>query len=467
VVAAQGPSGTYASGIACSNLSASSSANIVLTFYAQDSGAVALSYSDPTPIAAGASRNYFTPSSFPGLPASFLGAAVVSSDQPVACSVNTQVVTAGAGTPSTPARIGTSSGVDSSDASVKVYAPQVIKALGGFDSYIAVQNTESSAMTVNVNFVDRFGVAYPTARQSVSVPAQSTHVFYQSSNANLPAGFLGGATITSTGKLAATVNFYNAGTNSANAQFHSYNAFPAGGSKLFIPRFVRNYYGFNSGLSVQNVGGIATTVSITFTFNGVNYLLTSPSIAPGGTYSPYAPNITQLAAIDGLGVGQRFGSAVITAAAGGSVVAIANEDNRGTCNAAACPGIPANQVGFGSSYNAIVNGDQTATLFFPQITRNVSAALFSGGFQIANTTAGAGTCNITYSGAAGANEVGVALPGNGSISRFAPNVAGLPDGFNSSVKVTCTVAAVGIANLSARSVTYYGDSFTTGNGLNQ
>ena len=469
VVAAQGPSGTYGSGIACTNLSTTTAANLVISFYAADSSTVVLSYADPTPVPAGASRNYFTPSTPPGLPSAFLGAAVVSSDQPIACNVNTQVVTAGAGTTTTPARIGTSAGLDSAETGAALYAPQLFKnfSSSNWNSYVAVQNTTSSPLTVYVSYVDRFGTAYPAARESFVIPAQTSHVFYQASNVNLPNNFLGGATITSTGNLAATANFYNGAANYQNAQLHSYNPVMAGASTLFVPRFVRNYYGFNSGLSVQNVGAASTSVTVTFTFAGNSYVVNSGTIVPGGTYSPYAPNISQLAPVDSLGVGVRFGSAVIQAAPGGLVTAIVNEDNRGTCGSASCPGIPANQVGWGSTYNAVPNGDQSPTVFFSQVTRNVSSAQFSSGFQITDASGTGGTCNIQYSGASAANETSVPLAANGSISRFAPNVANLPDGFNSSVKVTCTVAVVGIANLSGRNAAYYGDSMTTANGLNQ
>lgn len=469
-VAAQGPSGTYGSGIACTNLSSTTQATISITFYNSSNGTVALSYTDPNPVPAGGSRNYFTPSSPAGLPSGFLGSAVVSSDQPMACNVNTQVVTSGVGTQTTPARIGSSGGIDSSATSTSLYAPQLFKAFSGtnWNSYIAVQNTESSPITVYVNYADRNGVQYPTARESFSVPAQTTHVFYQASNSNLPSNFLGGAVITSTGKMAGTVNYYNGAATYQSAQFHSYNTFSSGGSTLYVPRFVRNYYGYNGGLSVQNVGGGTTSVTVTFSFNGVSYVANSGPIVPGATYSPYAPNITVLNPLDALPVGQRSGSAIINAAPGGTVVAIVNEDNRGTCGSAACPAIEANQVGWGSTYNAYLQGQQTSTIFFAQVLSKVGAATqYGGGFQLQNTTGTATTCNISYSGASAANETGVPLGANSSLSRYAPNVPNLPAGFNSSVKVVCGQPVVGIANLGARNTTYWGDSMSTSNGLNQ
>lgn len=466
VVAAQGPSGTYGSGITCTNLG-TAPATMSISFYVVDTGAVALTYNDPSTVAVGASRNYFTPSTPPGLPSGFLGSAVVSSDQPMSCNVNTQIVSSGVGTAGNPARAGTSSGVISTDASTSVFAPQVMKKLAGtYDSYMAVQNTESTAQTVYVNYVGSNGVAVPSARESFTLPPQTSHVFYQASNANLPAGFLGGATVTSTGRIAAVVNFYNNGSSAANSQFNSYTAFPAGANTLLAPRFVRNFYGYNGGLTIQNVGSAPTSVAITFSFAGSQYVVNTGTINPGATFAPYAPNIAALAPVDALPVGQRTGSIVMQAAAGGSIVAIVNEDNRGTCNAASCPAIPVEQIGFSGSYNAIPSSAKTNTVFFVQVPRK-AGGFFSGGFQFANTTNTATTCNITFPSATVANQTGVPLPANGALSYFAPNVPNLPDGFNSSVKVTCGQPIVGISNFSARSTTYFGDSFVVANGLNQ
>lgn len=468
IAVAQGPSGTYASGIACTNLSTTEAATILIQFIDADSANVALTYVDPIPVPIGGSRNYFTPVTPPGLAEGFVGSAVVSSNVPLACNVNTQVVSGGVGSAANPARVGTSAGVDGASTNNRLFAPQVLKSFFGYNSYIAVQNAESNkSINVTVDYTDRFGVAYGAASETVAIPALSTHIFYQASNADLPTGFLGGATIDAgSDKMAAVVNFYNSGANAQTAHFHSYNAFPAGGAKLFVPRFVRNFYGFNSGMSVQNVGGSSTSVTVTYTFGGSTYIDTSGPIAPGATYAPYAPSIVALNPVDSLGVGARTGSAVIEAAPGGSVVAIINEDNRGTCNSAVCPAIPAYQNGFGSSYNAFLDGEQSPDVFFAQVPR-AAGSIFSGGFQIGNTTGSSGTCSIAWSGQGAAAESGVAIAANGSLARFAPGVAGLPDGFNSSVVVSCTVNIVGISNFSSQSVSYVGDSFVTGNGLNQ
>ena len=114
----------------------------------------------------------------------------------------------------------------------------------------------------------------------------------------------------------------------------------------------------------------------------------------------------------------------------------------------------------------LFRSQETTTLFFPQVPRNKSS--FSGGFIVANTTDTAGTCDITFSGVPAATLTGVALPAKGSISRFLPNIANLPDGFNAGVVATCTVDVVGIANWSANvGSNKLGDSFVQSNAINQ
>jgi hypothetical protein len=459
---AQAPPGDWISGITCQNLSGTTDANIALSFYAEGNGTAVLTYNDPNPVPSNGSRNYFTPSSPPGIPSDFLGSVVVSSTQPMSCNVNTQ--TTGAGTQGDPYRIGTSSGFDENQIATTMYAPQVMKSLAGiWSSYIAVQNTGDSAVLTNINYKDRFGASVPGAAESFTIPAKSNKVFYQDSNSGLSSDFLGSATITGDGstKLAVIVNFYNSGADYTTSQFHSYNGFGAGANKLLIPRVVRSFYGYNSGLTIQNVGGSPTTVAITFYFAGSPYVYNSPSIASGASLFLYAPNVTELNPVDGLSEGLRIGNAVVQAAQGGTIIAIINEDNRGG------PGVPAERLGQGSTYNAILDGSQTVNAFFVQVPRN-AGGIFSGGFMVANTTGSAGTCDFTYSGVPAASETGVPLPANGNISKYAPNVANLPDGFNSSVTAVCTQAVVGIANLAAEPGSgKYGDSFTQSNGLNQ
>jgi len=455
-VAAQEPPGEWVSGIACQNLSSTNEASITLSFYPEGVADPVLTYEDPTPIPANGSRNYYTPSTPPGLPEDFIGSAIVSANQPLTCNVNTQ--TTGTGTISDPYRLGTSSGIREVDTYTSAYVPQVEKNFaGGWSSYIAIQNAGTNSVEVNINYKDRYGSNIPSATETITIPARTNYISYQTANSNLPDDFLGSATITGDGAtpLAIVTNFYNNASDYSTAQMHSC------ANKIFIPRFVRNFYGYNGGLAIQNVGGEAVTVTINFYYSGSTYTYTSGSIGAGASLFLYAPDIAELLPVDSLNESQRYGSADITASGSGTIIAIVNEDNRGG------DGIPIERHGQGSTYNGVLDGTQTTTVFFSQVPRK-AGDVWSGGFVVSNTTDSSGTCDITYAGVPAADETDVPLDANGSISRFAPNVSGLPDGFNSSVSVTCTQPVIGIANQAVETGTgRYGDSYAQSNGLNQ
>ncbi len=469
--AAVGPTGTYSSGIACVNLGASS-ASIAITFYNADNGTAITTYSVPSSVAPKANVILFTPS-IPGLPSSLQGSAVVSSDQQVACTADAQRSDGTPGTIAQPARSSTSESFDTTQAASTLYAPQVVKTLGNatsgiYDSYIAVQNIESSAVTVTVSYVDRFGVAYPAANETISIPPQASHYFYQNSNANLPAAFSGSAKIVAsdnTKKIAATAVMYNDGTAVGKSQMLAYNASGAGGSKLIVPQWARNYYGYQSGAQVINIGATTTTVTSTFTFPGPNVYTRVDTLGPQKLLSLFAPSVAALLPVDSLAVNNRSGSAVFQASPGGSIVANVNLRNDGACTGAAvCPAIPANQVGVGSALNAFVDGTATAKAIVSRFPKTLGGETINGGFTIVNSTGSAGTCDIEYVGSI--NQNGVVLPANGAISRFAGNVAGVTAATQNPVSIVCTQPVFVSANTRSDLATYNGDSVTSWNVVN-
>jgi hypothetical protein len=456
----------WATGIACQNLSQTDSAYLTLSFYPEANGTAVFTYSDPNPVEPGKSRGYFTPSYFPGLPSGFKGTAVVSAVAEIFCSTNTQK---GSGTSLNHYRVASSAGFRNGDPSPRMFLPQVMKEFYGWSSTVAVQNASSSAVSVTISFRDRFGNSVPGASQTATIPARAGKFFNQSSNSGLPKGFLGAATVVSndgTFSLVATTSFFNSDSSYSTAHFHSYNGVGSGAGKLLIPRVVRNYYGYNSGISIQNVGSSATSVTITFTFvkrstkERRTYVYASGSIGQGAALALYLPNVSELSEVDSLSVWDRSGNAVVEAAPGGQIIAIVNESNPGGS------GIPIERAGQGATYNAILDGRQTRNIMFPQFVRR-AGGVFSSGIQVSNTTGNDGSCHISYDADPDANE-DVYLPPNGSIARYAPNVRNLNDGYNASVTVTCTQPVVGIVNLAADPGTgKLGDSFTQANGLNR
>ncbi|MBC8504180.1 MAG: hypothetical protein ISR58_15565 [Anaerolineales bacterium] len=465
---AQGPEGDWVSSISCQNLDQSNAAEITLTFYSNVDGSIAAIYNDT--ITAGSSRNYDTTDAALNVPVDFSGSVVVSSLKPVVCTVNTQK--SGSGTSEDPYRIASSSGLDELEVASTIYAPQIMKTYFGWSSYLSVQNASDSPVTIQITYKNREGNDIADATESATIPSHSNALFYQTANEGLTDAFIGAAKVSVTspveGEIAAVVHFYNVGDDASTSQFHSYNGLSGGATKLYLPRVVRLFYGYNSGVTIQNISDVATTVTITFNFDENTYVYNSDTISPNTALFLYLPDVAELDEVDSFAIGKRFGNAiVVTDNAEASIVGIVNEDNRGNTSHNDGNPIPEERIGQGSTYSAIPAGSETVQLFFPQVMNNVDG-IFSGGFFFSNISGQAGFCEIHFTGVPEAKIDDFDMAVNESKSYYAPNIANLPDGFNSSVRVHCNVEVIGIQNFAADPGTgKVGDSFTQNNGFNK
>lgn len=444
VASAQGPSGSFVSGISCINLSQTST-NATIDFY--NAAGTKITSVPNASFAPNSPWLLFTPG-IDGLGSGFLGAAVVSSGQEAACSVNTQLAPGGTN------RVGTSEGVSADNTGSSLFATQVVNDLAGFNSYVSVQNAESATTEVKATIFNANGTE--AATETVSIPANSSHVFYQT-QAGLGSGFIGSASFEATdgtSKLAGAVALYNDSTN----QLLSFNTFKEGASKVFLPRLAKNLsgLGYTSGFACQNLGSSPVTMSMEIsmlnqeTNQTVNATISQENVGVGQSWLGYLGNATE-ASIDAINRG--FGSAIVTAPDGSSIACTANEDNRTVFS------------GQGSTYGGVPDGAQSTTMSFPQIV-SLGASSFRGGFQIANTTSTAATCTYTFSN--GDVLTNQPLAANGSNSVFAEAVLTNNKGdFNGSVSVECTQPIVGIYNLSIIGDAASGDPFSTNNGINQ
>lgn len=469
-VNAQGPAGTWVSGIMIQNQSDTAPANVTITFYWADGAGTGAAGTKTVQIPAGQSASFYIPDLVldggGSLPDNFVGSAVVESDQPVSANVNTQVPTTSGTSPSDPNRIGTASGV--LNPAPKLYFTQVMKNYWGWNSYIAVQNTTGTPANVTVRYYnDSDGSELTAARETVTIPAFSTHLFYQSANANInapaPGGWGGSAVVEGNQPLAGIANFYNEGSSQATAAFQSYNPFTGGATKLYVPRLLLNYFDYQGGIKIQNVGTAATNVTVTYFFGANSYTQTITGLQPGAAFPIYMPDVAEVPdTVGGHPVGA--GSAVITSSGGVPIVATVNEDNR---VGAAIAG----HEGRGVTYNAFLDGEQTNTVFFSQVTSRFYG--YSGGVQVQNVGTAAANVTATFSapGMADVTVTAVVQP-NTSISWYAPDATGYTD-FNGSVVVTSDQPIVGIANNSHRSDTdtrypmNFGDSYSEYNGVNR
>jgi hypothetical protein len=172
--------------------------------------------------------------------------------------------------------------------------------------------------------------------------------------------------------------------------------------------------------------------------------LSTSGIGVGQSWLVYLGGATGSPTLDA--VSRGYGS-VVMQSTGGEIACIFNEDNRTV------------YAGQGSTYSGIPDGQQTSALFFPQIVA-LGASSYQGGYQFANTTGSATTCDYAYSN--GVTITGEALAANGSNSVFAPSHV---SGFNGSVTVTCGEPIVGIYNMTIFGGA--GDPFATNNGVNK
>lgn len=451
------PGGTWVSGVQVANLS-NSTATVSISFY-NTAGTMVLNFDGGT-IAANSSKTWYLPDHVPGLSAGFIGSAVVSSDQEIAAIVNTQLPSGSA-----PHRIGTSTGVSSPAATV--YATQVMKDYWGWNSYCAVQNTGSTSVDVTATFYNASGVAVDTDTQSI--PAYSSYLFDQSTDSDLSTSFSGSAKFQSDAShpLAVVCNFYSAGTSASTMQFQSYNGMSSGATTLYVPRIVKDYYSYQSGLRVQNIGTEALTVNVVYNFGGTAYTQTSPSIGPGQAWGPYMGDKAQLPA--SMANVSGSGSAIITVNSPNAnklIIATVNEDNR------------VNPAGRGVTYEAALLSEAQATIVFPQITSEYYG--YCGGFQVMKVSPGTANCTANYSVSGGISAFSVSFTltdQNPAWSQFAPNANGMRpgnanDNYNGSVTVSCPGASiVGISNFSHRSDvdgrygTVTGDTYITARGI--
>lgn len=451
---AQGPAGTWVSGIQVQNQSETETAtNVTIDFYwAANSGSPGLKAYTHTiaSIPPGESVQLYVPS-IAGLPDDFVGSAVVSSDVPVAAIILT-ANTGVAGTQSEPIRVGGATGVLSP--SDTVYAPYLRKNYYNRNTYIAVQNTSDGAADVAISFRDHTGATLGSAQRTENVPGHSTYIFYLLENSDLPDNFHGSATISSSVPLAAIVNNYDQSTSAVDSGFESFNGFaPSTATKLFLPKLSVNYHGYQSGISIQNVGSAAATMTIRYKFGGQTFTKTSPSIQPGASWEAY------LAAEAQSGIPAGFaGSGAAEVTSSQPIVGVVTEVHW--------------DLGHNFVYSAVAEGEGTATLLFPKYDHVYYN--YNGGIQVQNVDASQSTVLTAVFSQAGTNDVVVVSPSiapGASWNLYAPLVRDsstgnpLVAGFHGSVTVTSNngVAIAGI--YTSRDEVGMGDSVNAYNAI--
>ncbi|MCI0519613.1 MAG: hypothetical protein L0Z70_05080 [Chloroflexi bacterium] len=229
--------------------------------------------------------------------------AVVSCDRKVAAVSNFSDANSGA----------SYSGVG--EAGTDWYAPGIYNDYYDYYSNIVVQNAAGAPVDITVEiFAPGNPVAVATQTET-AVPANAAVSFEQEALAGLVANQFYSAKISGTGNIAPVVNIY--GKGAVDMQLYSYNAFTSGSTVAYAPVIMNNYYGFNTALTIQNIGGNDADVTVEYT----NGFTADYTIAPGAAEAIYTPGVA------GLPAGNTLYGATVTSNNAEPLVVLVNESN--------------------------------------------------------------------------------------------------------------------------------------------
>lgn len=353
---------SYDSGFQVQNLSSTSSANIIITFYLQ-TGAIETSISD-TVLPNDSNTYYPLPA---GVGAAFDGSVVISSDQPVAAIANVL----GDGIDFGASYGGFDGGANS------VSLPLIMKNNAGqYDTWFNVQNTGASATTVTVSY------ANTACTENRTIQPGAAQKFDQDINTCLPSPYVGAATVTAGagGEIVATV------METGNETLFAYNGFTGGATDPVLPLVQFNNAGFHTGVQIQNThASSASNITVSYTpaaGQPGTACTETKTLNPGtsdtfGLFAFSLPGGTNSTCT----FGQQFvGSArVTTNSANVDLVAIVNQTNF---------------ANYGSSYNGFDPSTATASVVMPLIMDRNSG--FFTGFNLMNVGSSASvTCDFS------------------------------------------------------------------------
>jgi hypothetical protein len=181
------------------------------------------------------------------------------------------------------------------------------------NSGFQVQNLGTATANITIVYYKTDGTE--AGRQSDTIPANSSHTYF-GSTMSVAAGFNGSVVISSDQPVVAVTNLIN----SSNTLGDSYGGFSGGATSVNMPLLVRENFGVNSWIAVQNAGTAAANVTVTYTAGSVGNSGATDlgTIAPGATKTFFQKDKTEL--------GPRFiGSAKVTSD-GQPIVAVVNQE---------------------------------------------------------------------------------------------------------------------------------------------
>jgi hypothetical protein len=244
------------------------------------------------------------------------------------------------------------------------------------------------------------------------VPAYASVSFEQEGMPELSNNIAYSAKITATGNIAAIVNIYGRGPY--DGQLYSYNPFTSGSTKAYAPVIMNAYYGYNTSLTVQNIGTASTPVTVTY---GTGQQWTG-IIAANSAQQLYTP-------VSGVPAGSLTGAVVESG--GEPIVVLVNEST--DKNRAA-------------SYSGFAAGSTTVRA--PIVMRRYYR--YNTSITCQNVGTAAAKMRIQYAGIAGTTESPTSIPPGGTYMFYQPIDTLLSDNWIGSATISCDEPIVCVVN---------------------
>ena len=257
------PGGGFYSGQTIQNLG--TEAGVSVTLYDKDNAAT--TYSKDWTIPEGGAVTFFV-SDIPGVPAGFVGSAVISSDQVVKAIVNVTNRKNGANGVDGGTAAAQYRGVDDASAGTTLVFPLAKANFNGKTSAFYIQNAGTANATFTATFLMGTGLTDPspvtyTYTSPSLVPGQMAVII--AADASVPDGRIGSLAVTSAQKMAGTILEYETTTSPAKI-LQGTTGFTANdfSNRVLFPVVKKQLSGRSTGLQVMNVGDAAVDVTLVY-----------------------------------------------------------------------------------------------------------------------------------------------------------------------------------------------------------
>jgi hypothetical protein len=325
-------------------------------------------------------------------------------------------------------------GVQASDLGKSLFFPGLYKNYYGFYSEVVLQNADQAVGTANVHlkFYNQKTGAFVT-QVDATIPSLASRVFALQDLAAVPSGNALGLLslkVESDKDLAGVANVW---TGAAHGEFSDYNGQRDGGTTIYAPALYKDYYGFVSALTIQNLDPtLNADIKVTYS----NGQLETKTLAPLQAVEYYQPANANLPSGNAAGV---FSAKIESiGAAPAKIAALVTIEHKAK--------------GLLASYNAPAL--TTTSVNVPVVLKS-----FYGWFS-AETVQNVGTAatDITITYATGHSRTAYAVPPNGTVNFIELAASPLPDGKSVSAVISSNPPQNIVAVVQENSDSLYGQN---------